>query len=160
MIDEGDGLTKATFEGKTVKEQARLSAEIITDTENLNKILSGEKSVPNDISPVFLAKAIEDEALRTGNRELLEKLALSDLVKRSSLSAQDLRFARERNPDSITLRLREIKLAKEKALKTKLKKGVSVDKARSVAKKELKAKLEKSKPTKQDWKSFVKEIKC
>ena len=125
MIDEGVDIEKATFEGITVKEQAEEMAKILQDKQLVDDILSGKKPLSEKVRPSSFIKAIEDDAIRgvpTPEKiKRLERLAKSKIAGETSYSAQDLRMAAERDPDSAVIKMREIAKAREEALQKRLK---------------------------------------
>lgn len=160
MIDEGADIEKATYEGITVKGQAEEAAKIIQDKQLVEDIISGKKELSTKVRPSTFIKAVEDKALKEGDVATIEKLAKSKLAGETSISAQDLRMAAERDPDSAVIKIREIAKAREEALAKRLKKGESVSKAKNLATKEVEKASKTKKSTKATWSSFLEDIKC
>jgi len=158
MVDED--IEKATFEGITVKGQAEEMAKILQDKNLVDDIISGKKPLTEKVRPSSFIKAVEDEALKTGDAKTLEKLAKSKIAGETSLSAQDLRMAAERDPDSAVIKMREIIKVREEALQKRLKKDVKISQAKKVAEKEVEKASKSKKSTKATWSSFISEIKC
>lgn len=160
LVDESEDITKATFEGKTVKGQSEKTAKIIADEKRMNRIINGEEELPSDITSSFFTKAVEDYALEGGNRELAERLARSEVVSRVSYSAQDLRMAAERDPDSFTVKIREIVQARREALKSRFKEGKTLSDARKTVKKEISEAIKKKATKPRTWANYIKELEC
>jgi len=103
-----------------------------------------------------LIKAAEEYIKQTGDSKMAYELANSPLVSETSAAAQEMRLAAEREPDSATARLQEIrKIRAEKSAKQVPK---EVQKTLKTAAKETQ-KVNLSKEDLQ-WDKFLKEIQC
>ncbi len=135
------GLTKG-FEGTaeydpiTIKNQAERMAPLLEDTERLGRIARGEEAIPEGIRTGAFIKAVEDHATATKNVELLRDLANSPLTSETSLHAQELRLLRERDPNSVLSKVKDI----EETRKAKVEKvkGAKIKKEAKAAKAEAK----------------------
>ena len=115
-----------------------------------------------------LIVGMENHALKTGDADLAFDIANSELVSETSIHAQEMRILAERSPDSFTVRLRELKnarqtLAEKKFATGRLKKsekGKIFNKELKKVRDELKAEVKKTRPKKEDWTSFIDSIKC
>ena len=141
------GLTKgygdlAGYDKITIKDQAEKAANLLSNRDEALAVIRGEKPLPDNLRGTAAITAAEQHIKATGDTEMAQALANSPLVSETSRSAQELRLAAEREPDSITAKFQEIrkarldakggekKLASEvKAEKTKL---VSLDKAENI----------------------------
>lgn len=146
----------ATYEKISLEDQAKRAVDLTNNRSELEKVISGEKPLPQGLRATALIKAVEDHPVLGKDPELLNRLSKSDLNTESSQSAQELRLARERNPDSVTARLNEVRKAKIAAVEAKLKTPIA--KAISSTAKEIKDSLPAVK--RQDWHSFVDSLQC
>lgn len=146
----------AGYDKVTIKEQARLAQKALSDVETARAIIRGEKSLPEGLRGTALITAAEELAKKTKNADLQYELANSPLVSETSLAAQELRLAAERQPDSLTLRLKELKKAREDAIKAKT--GLTVDKAVKAEVENIRSKVKV--PDKHDWGRFIQSIEC
>lgn len=145
----------AGYDPITIKQQSALAAETIVDLKRTARIVRGEEAVPQGLNPVALITAVEEHIARTGDAKMAYDLANSNLVSETSVAAQSLRLAAERNPDGMTAQLRAIKQVKEQALIRR-----QGPKAAKMAKNELKTDLVKAAPKAKDWAGFLEELKC
>ncbi len=147
----------AGFDPKTIKEQSRLTSELISkDNARARRIVRGEESLPSEINPMSFVIAMEEFVSKNPSAELAFELANSPLVTETSIAAQTLRFAAERTQDAAIVKTQEIKKARQEAAKEntkQTKKEVSEG-----AKKEMK----KNNLTKeeQSWNTFLEKITC
>ncbi len=146
----------AGYEKINVKEQAKMAYDLMGDMERARRIIKGEEALPEGLRGTALVTAMEEEMKKTGDAKLAYELANSPLVSETSLSAQELRLAAEREPDSLTLRLREIKQAREQALERRTSKSPS----KAVRDEVGKIKEQIKTPSKYDWGEFLKLIQC
>ena len=86
------------------------------------------------------------------------ELANSPLVSRTSAAAQELRLAAERQPDSLALKLRELRQIREDAVKKRT--GQDVDTAIKKEVGKIKEETKKTIPKREDWSSFIDSIQC
>jgi len=148
----------AGYDKITIKDQAARAARVLKDIERTRRIIRGEEPLPEGLRGTALIAATEARIKATGDGKLAYELANSPLVSRTSLAAQELRLAAERVPDSLTVRMRELKDLREASIKKRT--GKSVDESVKLEVKKIKAETQKKNPTKQDWSSFIKSIEC
>jgi hypothetical protein len=150
----------AEFTPTTIKEQSRIITDIMNrDINEAKAIIRGEVPLPQGLNPIYAIKAMEDYAIKTKDGKLMADLANSPLVSESSVAAQTLRMAAERNPDSAVFKLRELKLERENAAKKKLG-GRKESQVKNEIKNKIKNEIKKSAPKVKDWVSFIESIKC
>lgn len=148
----------AQYDPKTVADQAdRVSKLITEDLTKARRIVEGAEKVPEGMSPAMFIKGIEAHARSTGDVQLLRDTARSSLSSDTSLHAQEMRFLRERNPDSPVKAIQDLQAAREKALETK---GIDLKKAKTSIKSQIKNEMKKAAPKPKDWSSFIESIKC
>jgi len=150
---------KAGFDPVTVKEQARLTDELIkNDLDKAIKILKGEKPVPQKLRAASVITGLENYAIKTGDASLMKDLAESPLVAETSRYAQELRLLAERDPESPVSAIQEVVKVREKRAEKRSKKTTSKTKKGST--KDLKESIKKSAPSKDAWVEFIKELEC
>lgn len=159
-----DNLTKG-FEGVagydkiTIADQARRASDLVNkDFELARKVVRGEEPLPANLRGTALITAMEQRIKKTGDAELAYELANSPLVSRTSAAAQELRLAAERQPDSLALKLRELRQIREDAVKKRT--GQDVDTAIKKEVGKIKEETKKTIPKREDWSSFIDSIQC
>lgn len=144
----------AEFNGTTFKEQAELVSKL--DSEQAKAIVRGEQPLPPEIRSAALISAMEDLAKQTGDVALMQDLANSPLATKISESASELSLARMREQDSATMKLQEIKKARQSRMEK--------TKSKELQKTAKDAKVETEKvnlsPEEQSWDKFLTEIQC
>lgn len=145
----------AGYDPITIKQQAHLAAETLVDIQRTGRIVRGEEPVPQGLNPVSLITALEEHIAKNGDAKMAYELANSQLVSETSIAAQSLRLAAERNPDGLTAQLRSIKQAREASALRRL-----GPRAKQVATQELRSDLVKATPKAKDWTGFIQELKC
>lgn len=156
------GLTKgfgnlAGYDKVTVKDQADRAAELLnSNIDEARAVLRGEKELPSGLKGVSVIKAFEDYLLKNPDGSLAYELANSPLITGTSEAAQELRLASERDPDSVTAKLQDIRNAREK------KGGAKLQRARTVSRKLVEASKEINLPKSDlDWENFLNnEVAC
>lgn len=156
------GLTKgfpdlAGYDKVTVKDQSERAAEFLnSDMEAARAALRGTTELPSGLKGVSLVKAFEDYALKHPDGDLAYEIANSPLITGTSEAAQELRLAAERDPDSVTSKLQEIRKAREdRAGKPR------IARAKNVTRKLVEASKEMNLPKKDvEWDSFLESITC
>lgn len=146
----------AGYDKITIKEQAEKAANLMANLDQARRVIRGEEELPKGLRGTALITAAEEYIKKTGDAELAHDLANSPLISETSAAAQEMRLAAEREPDSLAAKLKELKKAKEDAVKTKT--GKTISEATKNAKSEIKTKI--SKPNKYDWKAFTDSIQC
>ncbi len=157
------GLTKgfgetAGYDPITIKDQAQRASKVMEDIEKARKMVKGDIPMESGLKGEMLIKAMEDYAQKKGDVEMLRDIANSPLVSETSAHAQAMRILAERDPDSVVAKLQDIKKAKEAQVEKKT--GKKVSQAKKDVVKEIKKSMEVTKPKKEDWASFIKEIQC
>lgn len=155
-----------TFEGLpeydtvNVKDQIDKAYALYEFDENqaIDIALGKIPNPPDGILPETMLKVIEDSAIRSGNVDLLRRLATeSTLSGEASVMGQRLRMLAERDPNSAVAKIQEVAKARIKAAENSLK-GETVN---SAIKKEVKAIKEATpKVTKLSWNQFIEGIQC
>ena len=112
--------------------------------------------MPSDIRSGALLSAMEDLAKTTNDVNLMYELANSPMATKISESASEVSLARMREKDSATVKLQEIRKAREAKAEKRLPKETRN------AIKSLKAETEKVNLSKEDlqWDKFLNEITC
>lgn len=148
----------AGYDPITVKDQAAKIADMINDNfQNVRDIVNGKEPVPRGISGTYLISAVEDHAYKSGDVELLRDLAKSPLTSATSVYAQELRMAAEREQGPVKY-MQEIIKARENA--SKLKFG-DIEKARARAVNEIKESIKTATRTRKvAWAEFAESLKC
>jgi hypothetical protein len=147
----------ADFQGTTFKEQATKVADLLnSDLEKAKSIARGETDIPSDIRSGALLSGLEDIAKQTKDIQLMHDLANSPLATKISQSASEVSLTRMREKDSATLKLQEIKKARE--VRAEKRSSKEITKLAKTAK----AETEKINLPKEDleWDKFLSEIQC
>lgn len=151
----------AGYDKVTIKEQAQKAADLMKNVEEARKVIRGETELPQGLRGTALITAMEEQIknMKDSNMaaKLAHELANSSLVSETSAAAQELRLAAERHPDSLALKLRDIRKAREEAFKKRFG-NKNVQQATERVIKDIREKVRK--PDKYDWNSFVKSIEC
>lgn len=148
----------AGYDKITIKDQAEKASVLLKDIEKTRRVIKGEEPLPAGLRGSAVIKAVEDYIKETGDGKLAYELANSPLVSETSSAAQELRLAAEREPDSLTLKLQQLKKLRQDAIKKKT--GKTVDKAVKEEVENIKKEAKKKAPTKEDWGSFIRSIQC
>lgn len=157
-LTEGFGGT-AGYDPITIAEQSNLTSHLINNNLDLAKrMLSGDHPLPSNIHGTSLIVGLEDYAMKNGDAALLRDIANSPLTSETSYHAQSMRILQERAGDSAAKILEDVKKAKKEAVEKKS--GTTIEKAKNDTVKDIKEEIKKSAPKKQDWASFVEEIRC
>lgn len=145
----------ADYGSSTFEEQVRKISKLMENMSEVRKIVRGEKELPNDIKSAPLLAALEKYAKVNKDYELQYELANSPLATKISEAGSELSFARMREKDSATVKLQEIKKAREAKAE---KKGRNTKEA----KKKIKEEMEKTNLTKEElsWDKFLDELSC
>lgn len=158
------GLTKgfegiAGYDKITIADQAKRATDLVNkDFGQARRIVRGEEDLPTGLRGTALITAMEEHIKKTGDAGVAYDLANSRLVSQTSAAAQELRLAAERQPDSLALKLRELRDAREEALKKK-----TGQKYEDAVKKEvgkIKEETKKTVPKREDWSAFIESIQC
>ncbi len=146
----------AQFEGTTFKEQAQKVSKLMENLDQAKAIVRGETSLPSDMRSAALISAMEDLAKKTKDPQLMYDLANSPLTSKISEGASETSLARMREKDSATMKLQEIKKAREQIAETR--KTIALRKTA----KSIKAEVNKVNLSPDDlsWDKFLEDIKC
>ena len=140
-----------------MKDQAKFSSELLAlDPNKAIKIALGRVDPPSHILPESVFTAVENRALEQGDIGLIKQLAHSSRATQATVMGQRIRALAERNPDSAVGAIRQVASKRAGAAEKKL--GKSVDEALKETAGKIKAEIKK--PTRQDWESFIKELRC
>lgn len=149
----------AGFEGKNVKDQASKVADFITNNEAAARDAVTTQKLPDGMSPTMFLKGMEDFAMKTGDADLLQKLASSPITSESSVHAQELRFAGERDPESPVDKIKDVQSTRERNVQNK-NGGKSVDVLRDKVAGDVTGEIKKASARPRDWGSFISSIEC
>lgn len=146
----------AGYDPITIKEQSDRAADLInSNLETARQVIRGEEPLPEGLRGTALVTAMEEYLDNHPSEDMAYELANSPLVSATSAAAQEMRLAAERDPDSATAKLQEIKRAREAKVR-----DPAESKAR--AKTSLKSEMQKVNLSKEElsWDKFVENITC
>lgn len=150
----------AGYDKIQIKEQSEMATNLINNNFGYARdILNGRALIPEKLNPVFLIKGMEELAITTRDGGLMAEVMKSPLITETSIAAQTLRAAREREPDSATAKMKEIQAARKEAAEKKAH-GRNEKEVKAKMKKDAKAKAKKYKPTKRTWDALIDELTC
>lgn len=157
------GLTKkyenlAEYDKITIADQGERAAKAMQDIETARKIIRGEEPLPSGLRGTALITAAEEYVRKTGDGEVFYELANSPLVSKTSYSAQELRLAAERTPDSIELMARQLRQIREESVKRAT--GKTVNEVKQTEIRKIKAEIQKNNPDVMQWNKFLDSIQC
>lgn len=140
------------YQKMNMKEQAQMATELMKENyDHAKKVALGEEKPPEGLHPEAVFTAVEERALKDGDVATLRDLATrSTLTSEATTMGQRIKLLDERNPESPVKAIRDVTKAREKVASKDIKGTV----------KEIKAEIDKAKPTKQSWTDFIKEIQC
>lgn len=144
----------AEYQGTTLKEQAALTSDLISqDLSKAREIVRGEAELPGKMRGSALVVAMEEYLKIHPSADMAYELANSPLVSKASQAGSEIAMLQNREQDSATAKLQELRKAKEDAVDQK-----SVKEARRSAKTET----EKVNLPKEElkWDNFLEKIKC
>jgi len=157
-----EGLTKglkdmAGFDPITIEGQKKIATKLFSDIEKARKVIMGEEPLPDGLNPVSAIIAMEEYVKKNPDIKLIEELANSRLISETSVAAQTLRLAAEREPDSATAKFQELKKAREE--KTHLK---DINKTKKELTKKYETETKKVNLPKEElsWNRFLESIIC
>jgi len=148
----------AGYDKITIKDQSQKASALMKDYEKASKVIRGIEPLPTGLRGTSLITAAEEYIKETGDAKLAYELANSPLVSETSAAAQELRLAAERQPDSLTLKLQELRKLREQAVQSKT--GKKVNRAIQLEVEKIKTETKSKAPKKEDWSSFIKSIEC
>jgi hypothetical protein len=161
------GLTQG-FEGLpeyakvNVADQAKAAGNLLkVDPERATRIALGHERPPEGLLPESAFVAVEKQAHKTGDVDLLRRLATeSTLSSEATGMGQRIRLLGERSPNSAVTGMRKVVEARKTAVETKLtKKGTTVNREISATVRQIRQSTP-MKITRQDWHAFIEGIKC
>lgn len=156
------GLTKRMsdlpeYETINKADQAQKVTDLINnDRQRAIDVIDGKRSAPDGIHPTAIHNGLVQLARKTGDGELITKLAQSKVNTELSKSAQNLSLAAERDPHDPVELVRQVMAARTKAVEGRT--SGTVNKAITKTVQEIDKSIKK--PSKFDWQSFVEGIKC
>lgn len=145
-----------------VADQAKSASDLLkADPERATRIALGHERPPEGLLPESAFVAVEKQAHKTGNVDLLRRLATeSTLSSEATGMGQRIRLLGERNPNSAVTGIRKVVEARKTAAEAKLvKKGTTVNKEISATVRQIRQSTP-MKITRQDWHAFIEGIKC
>lgn len=138
---------------------AKASKLLIDDLEKSKRIAMGAERPPEGVLPESIFIAVENHATKTGDVELLRRLATqSELTTQATAMGQRISMLAERNPDSAISNIQ--KVVRERATAFEKKTGKTIDVAKQDTIKEIKTKIKQPVPTKETWDKFITDITC
>lgn len=142
-----------------VADQANRAAELLkSDPAKASRIALGEEPPPNGLLPESVFVAVENQALKHGDVNLIRDLAIrSSLSTEATGMGQRIRMLAERNPNSAVSVIRDVQTARQ-ARATK--EFGDPAKARIEIQNQIKAEIQKAAPKIRDWHSFLESIQC
>lgn len=149
----------AQYSKINVANEAKKAVDFVNgDKDTLDKVISGEKPLPQGLRATAVIKAVEEHPEFSKDGSMLKALAKSPLNSESSRSAQELRLAAERDKFSATNNIKQLQQTKEEVAEKRL--GKPVKKAVSDEVKAIRQAVPKAKVDKETFASFVDSLKC
>ena len=146
-----------TYRSINMKDQAEQAVKLVNeDRQTAIDIIDGKVQPTGTLKAQSVHQALEDTAMREGDGELLNKLAKSHVNTELSESAQKLRIAAERDPQSPVEQIRQLREERlksaEKRYKTQF--GKELNKTKGI--------IDRATPraTKQTWTQFIQGLEC
>lgn len=149
----------AGYDKITIKDQAEKAANLMHDMNKARNVLRGDEPLPQGLKGEALIKALEDHAMNTGDHKLALEIAKSPLTAETSAHAQGLRLLAERNPDSISAKIKDVIKTRADKLKAKFKDHNPV-KAKSEIRTKINESVERARPKLRHWQDLINEITC
>ena len=141
----------------TLKDQAERASSLVNDDiETVKKIVRGEQELPAGLKGTALVTAVEEYIKTNKDSQLAYELANSNLITATSEAGQELRLAAEREQDSATAKLLEVRKYREQKAEKATKKTVK-DVTKQIKKQSEKVNLSKAELS---WGNFIDQIKC
>lgn len=141
-----------------MKEQADNAVNLVnTDRKLAVDIIEGKANAPGNLRAQSVHQALEKVAIDEGNVELLSKLAKSRVNTELSTSAQNLRIAAERTPNSPVELIRQVRDAR---IKSAVRRARAKSEAELINKTKAQVRAAVKTPTKQDWATFINSLEC
>lgn len=158
-LTEGFG-SLPEYKGVSMKDQAEKAYKIVDENpEYAKQIAMGTARPPEGVLPESVFIAVENEAIANGDAALLQALATqSTRVGEATTMGQRIRVLAERNPDSPVANIKDVASSREKLFEEQT--GKKVKDEKKAVKSEVKEKMKKEVPTKEDWGKFLDDIQC
>lgn len=167
LVDSFD--RTATFDKKTVEDQKERVSQLVTDPDKVRNIIQGQEPLPRGIDPSMFIRGVELYADTLPDAEQVQlkyELGNSDIVRQTSEAAQTLRFAQEREQDSTTKAISEVKKARTAEIRNILK-GRTIETAikeeserLAAMVKDAKGTAQKKASTRESWSEFITSLTC
>ena len=145
----------------SVKRQAEETAKLINeDYDRAIRIAMGQENAPGDLLPESVLIGVKNQAIKTGDTELLINLATAEggVARESTVLGQRIKMLDEGLEDDAFRNIK--KVVSERRNNYQKKTGKSVDKAIKQETDKIKEAIKKSAPKKDDWLDFVNSITC
>ncbi len=84
-----------------------------SNVDEARAIIRGDKPLPDRLRGISLITAMEEHLKTNPDPDIAHELANSPLVSATTRAAQELRLAAEREPDSFTAKMAELKKSLE-----------------------------------------------
>lgn len=149
---------KAEYAGMKVDQQAKHAAELLkTDPVRAVSIAMGHEKPPGDLLPESVFIAVEHQATKAGDHQLLNRLATeSHLTSEASGMGQRIRMLGERENNSPVTAIKQVADARKAVVEKRLGKPV----AKAVNDEVRQIRAAKPKITEETWSSFLDTLKC
>lgn len=167
LVDSFD--RTATFDKKTVEDQKERVSQLVTDPDKVKNIIQGKERLPRGIDPSMFIRGVElyaDTLPESEQVQLKYELGNSDIVRQTSEAAQTLRFAQEREQDSTTKAIDEVRKARTAEIQNILK-GRAIETAikeeagkLAAMVKDAKGIAQKKASTRAVWSDFIQSLQC
>jgi hypothetical protein len=159
LIKQGFDKT-AGYDPITIKDQSERAANLLNSgIDNARAVIRGDKPLPDGLKGTALITAMEEHLKANPNADIAYELANSPLTTKISEAAQEMRLAGEREPDSATAKLQEIKKNLEDNAK-KTNKVKDVNKLKDTTTKKLVDATKILPKEEASWEKFLSSIAC
>jgi len=145
----------------SVKSQAEETAKLINeDYDRAIRIAMGQENAPGDLLPESVLIGVKNQAIKSGDIELLINLATAEggVARESTVLGQRIKMLDEGLEDDAFRNIK--KVVSERRNNYQKKTGKSVDKAIKQETDKIKEAIKKTAPKKDDWLDFVNSITC
>lgn len=145
----------------SVKSQADETAKLINeDYDRAIRIAMGQENAPGDLLPESVLIGVKNQAIKSGDTELLINLATAEggVARESTILGQRIKMLDEGLEDDAFRNIK--KVVSERRNNYQKKTGKSVDKAIKQEADKIKEAIKKTAPKKDEWLSFIQELTC
>lgn len=145
----------------SVKGQAEETAKLINeDYDRAIRIAMGQENAPGDLLPESVLIGVKNQAIKTGDTELLINLATAEggVARESTVLGQRIKMLDEGLEDDAFRNIK--KVVSERRNNYQKKTGKSVDKAIKQETDKIKEAIKKAAPKADAWTDFVNSITC